>query len=575
MSWYDENFINDLSKPILVVGAGGIGCELLKSLALAGFSNIEVFDLDTIDVSNLNRQFLFRKEHVGKPKAEIAAKAILKRFPSISVKYYYDSIMSEKYGFQFFKKFAVIFNALDNFAARNFVNRMCLAAEIPLIDAGTSGYIGSCRPIIPFKTECFECMGQNNGKEKTYPGCTIRNTPSEPIHCIVWAKYLFNQLFSEYDEHEDVTPNQKIVSNVTENEEEKDTRKDVLNNKQSIENLRMFAERISFSPSQIFNKIFYEGPSKLLEHSHLWEKRPMPKPLLWEMLIDDIQDSQLINEFDEENFDQHKLLTVKENVIVFIKCLKKLREMALEKEKSGQYLYWDKDEQNSMNFVSACANIRAHVFGISQTKPFEIKSMAGKIITAIASTNAIIAACAMNEGVKLLRGMNNNLRVSYLVEEPYHKGDLITSCEPFGPSEECKACSKVKRCHYKVNLNQMTVISLRDEILKKDMSLTSPSVACNKTGKIIVCDENSIHEDIMRKTLKDVGITSGSFLDIDDFFQQFNLVLCLHHSDELGDVEFEDITASYGENSKVSLGKRIAPNNIDEVDNDAKRLRVN
>ena len=53
------------SCKILLVGAGGIGCELLKNLALAGFTHVEVIDLDTIDVSNLNRQFLFRRHHVN------------------------------------------------------------------------------------------------------------------------------------------------------------------------------------------------------------------------------------------------------------------------------------------------------------------------------------------------------------------------------------------------------------------------------------------------------------------------------------------------------------------------------
>ena len=56
---------------VLMVGAGGIGCELLKTLVLSGFEDVEMIDLDTIDVSNLNRQFLFRKRHVGMSKAQV------------------------------------------------------------------------------------------------------------------------------------------------------------------------------------------------------------------------------------------------------------------------------------------------------------------------------------------------------------------------------------------------------------------------------------------------------------------------------------------------------------------------
>src|SRR5579871_2617194 len=68
---------------VLVVGAGGIGCELLKSLALCRFRSIGVIDLDTIEVSNLNRQFLFRREHVNQPKATVACDSIGRLCPSI------------------------------------------------------------------------------------------------------------------------------------------------------------------------------------------------------------------------------------------------------------------------------------------------------------------------------------------------------------------------------------------------------------------------------------------------------------------------------------------------------------
>lgn len=95
----------------------------------------------------------------------------------------------QDYGVNFFKRFKIVLNALDNRAARNHVNRMCLAAEVPLIESGTAGYSGQVQLIKKGLTMCYEC--QEAPREKTFPGCTIRNTPSEPVHCIVWAKHLF------------------------------------------------------------------------------------------------------------------------------------------------------------------------------------------------------------------------------------------------------------------------------------------------------------------------------------------------------------------------------------------------
>ena len=79
LSYLRQDMTNSLTHQarILMVGAGGIGCELLKNLVLTGFGEIHIVDLDTIDLSNLNRQFLFRYEHIKKSKALVGDHILL------------------------------------------------------------------------------------------------------------------------------------------------------------------------------------------------------------------------------------------------------------------------------------------------------------------------------------------------------------------------------------------------------------------------------------------------------------------------------------------------------------------
>ena len=87
-------------------------------------------------------------------------------------------------------------------AARRHVNMMCIAADVPLIESGTAGYLGQVSVHKKDESKCYDCDPKPSAR-KTYPVCTIRSTPSDPIHCIVWAKsYLLSQLFGKEEEDE-------------------------------------------------------------------------------------------------------------------------------------------------------------------------------------------------------------------------------------------------------------------------------------------------------------------------------------------------------------------------------------
>ena len=183
---------------------------------------IDIIDLDTIDITNLNRQFLFRKEDIGKSKAMIASKFIKERCPWMNVRPHFCKIQEKDV--DFYKSFDCIISGLDNIEARRWLNALLCGIVsldedgepddpttiIPLVDGGTEGFKGQVRVILPRITSCFECSLDTFPKKQSFPLCTIADTPRLPEHCITWAFILqwpkeFPQKKLDVDSPQDMT----------------------------------------------------------------------------------------------------------------------------------------------------------------------------------------------------------------------------------------------------------------------------------------------------------------------------------------------------------------------------------
>ncbi|KAK6983770.1 SUMO-activating enzyme subunit 2 [Biomphalaria glabrata] len=531
----ENNLAESIIKSrLLMVGAGGIGCELLKNLVLSGFSNIEVIDLDTIDVSNLNRQFLFRKEHVGKSKAQVAKESALKFKADANIVAHHESIFSPEFGLDFFKQFTLVLNALDNRAARNHVNRMCLAADIPLVESGTAGYLGQVTVIKKKLTECYEC--QPKPTQKTFPGCTIRNTPSEPVHCVVWAKHLFNQLFGEDDPDQDVSPDTEdpeLAAEAGQAALSTEAKKDTIGGIER-KSTRSWAMETGYDAEKLFNKLFRDDIKYLLSMENLWKKRRAPQPLDFQELPGK-GEAMCTGVMRDQ-----RVWSVQECADIFAQSLAALKQDLYSKGDGGT-LVWDKDDHNGMDFVCSVANIRAHIFGITLKSKFDIKSIAGNIIPAIATTNAIIAGLIVMETLKILSGNISKCKQVYLNRIPNDRKRLLLPCALDPPNPKCYVCSEKHECTVMLNTQKVTVRVLQDKILKGHLNMIAPDVEIDDgKGTIILSSEEGETEENYDKVLSVFAVGQSSRLKCDDFLQNYSLTINIVHVEKLEEEkEFE------------------------------------
>ncbi|KAK4243917.1 hypothetical protein C7999DRAFT_44359 [Corynascus novoguineensis] len=489
---------------VLMVGAGGIGCELLKNLVLTGFGEIHVVDLDTIDLSNLNRQFLFRQEHIKKSKALVAKEVAEKFNPAVKIVAHHANIKDAQFNIDWFNSFRIVFNALDNLEARRHVNKMCLAADVPLIESGTTGFNGQVQVIKKGVTACYDCSPKET--PKSFPVCTIRSTPSQPIHCIVWGKsYLLNEIFGTSEDE-----------SAFDHSSDADNAKEIEELKKESEALRRIRESVG-SPEfheMLFNKVFNTDIVRLRSMEDMWKARRPPEPLDYKELLKKASEAMAAKEAVLKS--DQKVWSLEENLVVFNDSLDRLSKRVLDIKNAPNgatqdaIITFDKDDEDTLDFVAASANIRSTLFDIERKSKFDIKQMAGNIIPSIATTNAIVAGLCVLEAFKVLKGEYDKAREVFLT--PFAPARLLASDKSREPNPDCPVCGVFQTRAY-VDLSRATLNDLVEDFLKLQLGYGEKDISVsNEVGILYDPDET----DNLDKKLSELGIGPDSFLTITD-----------------------------------------------------------
>jgi ubiquitin-like 1-activating enzyme E1 B len=529
------------STPIFVVGAGGIGCELLKNLVLMGFRTIELIDLDTIDASNLNRQFLFREHHVGRSKAEVAAEVLRQWEPTLKIKAYHGNVKSANFDVNFYKKFKLVLNGLDNMSARKHVNRMCMQAGIPLVESGTMGYNGQVQPILKGRFQCYDCLPKQ-ADQKTFAVCTIHARPTTMVHCVHYAKEFYARLFGDSvagssagageDEGDDEVPKKKapvgemgfLDSLIEEYRRKKHPRTNDDSPAETSEN----SSSESALAWDILELLYHTKIQELLAMKTEWTIQS-PEPIQVQAIrshptnFHSAQGLALELSFNEE------VPTVEKCCAYFVRAV----QLCLERGRKP----FDKDDAISVYLIAACANLRATCFHIKPQSVSDIRTIAGSIVPAIASTNAVIAGVVVAQAVRILQlGAASNegegsipserCRHVFLQQVPQVRkrdilsavpstsggfgeyrvsgkgrdGYLMTSIAPAAPVQGCFICSNLMQSMtIRLNAGSHTLGTFVELVLIQHLGFVCPTISDTNTGNILY--EKDDFEELSGKPL--------------------------------------------------------------------------
>lgn len=386
---------------------------------------------------------------------------------------------------------------------------MCLATDVPLIESGTTGFNGQVQVIKKGKTACYDCTEKE--VPKTYPVCTIRSTPSQPIHCIVWAKsYLLPELFGVSEDEE--TSDQLDTTEDAENAEE------ITNLKAEAQALKKIRESMGNDgfARQVFDKVFKDDIDRLRGMEDMWKTRKAPTSLDYEALqseasfidatisANDQRTWNLIENFAVFKSSLHRLSTrLKENADTAAAAAQ-----APDPSQVKPIISFDKDDPDTLDFVTSASNLRSQIFSIPLQSKFNIKQMAGNIIPAIATTNAMTAGLCVLQAFKVLRGDYFRAKMLFL---EMSGARALNSEPPRPPNPDCAVCG-VATAIVDVDPERATLNDLVDGVLKSELGYGEEMTIMNEVGPIYDPDM----EDMLPKRFEDLGVGDESFLTVID-----------------------------------------------------------